>query len=366
MAGSDPTLLVLHGGAGTGPAERAVAEVRIREAKQSVGRALRAGFAGAIVATDAPWEFDSGEPGVVIEPDPPDASFDLSARLSTLLERHGVQRPVVVGAGALPLLDTADFAAIVASLAVDEPVCVTNNYYSSDLTGWYPADLLFRTGRPRRDNLLPRLLRERAGADVRVLPRTTATQFDLDTPTDVAILSVLRNSPGPFISLEDRARSLMPLLCNRDTEILVAGRVGSATWKYLEGQTACRVRVVSEERGLATAPPEHVVRSILGFIAEDRGPEGLFEVVDALCDGAFIDSRVVLEHARVRASREERFQSDLLAPEAIETPWLRELTRAALGRTSVLLGGHSLVSGGLMALNDAAWKGREAPEESSG
>jgi hypothetical protein len=58
----------------------------------------------------------------------------------------------------------------------------------------------------------------------------------------------------------------------------------------------------------------------------------------------------------VTPSREDRFQSDLLAAEAIEDEFLRRFTAAAArAPIPVLLGGHSLVSGGLMALNDAAW-----------
>jgi len=41
-------------------------------------------------------------------------------------------------------------------------------------------------------------------------------------------------------------------------------------------------------------------------------------------------------------------------------PFLRDFTRAALeAPIPVLLGGHSLMSGGLMALNEYAWKQRD-------
>ncbi len=364
MPENAPTLLILHGGTAAGPAEKTVAAARVEEARGSIRAALAAGFGRAIVATDVPHEFDSGTPAVLIEPDAAGVPFDFATRLASVIERHRVRRPVVMGAGALPLAGPSEFAAVASSLAGNRPVCVTNNFYSSDLTGWYPADLLNRIDAPARDNSLPRRLREQAGADVTILARTTATQFDLDTPTDVAILGVLRGTQGPFPLLEEGLRRVMLLLCDREAEILVAGRVGSASWNYLEGQTACRVRIISEERGLATAPDGHTPRSVLGFIAESRGPEGLVDVLESLCDGAFIDTRVVLGHARVQASREDRFQSDLLQPEAIESPWLRELTRAAARGRRIIFGGHSLVSGGLMALNDAAWEIREAAEKS--
>jgi hypothetical protein len=75
-----------------------------------------------------------------------------------------------------------------------------------------------------------------------------------------------------------------------------------------------------------------------------------------LGDALVIDTRVLEAHLGIRPSREDRFQSDLLHAEAIEEPFLRRFTEAAAGASvPVLLGGHSLVSGALMALNDQAW-----------
>jgi hypothetical protein len=75
-----------------------------------------------------------------------------------------------------------------------------------------------------------------------------------------------------------------------------------------------------------------------------------------LGEAAFIDTRVLTAHARVSPSREDRFLSDLGQPDAIVDPFLRELTAASLrAPIPVLLGGHALVSGGLMALIQAAW-----------
>ena len=112
----------------------------------------------------------------------------------------------------------------------------------------------------------------------------------------------------------------------------------------------------AEERGLATAPPGYQARSVLGFLLEEVGPERFFQRMSELGDGAVIDTRVIEAHLGLEPSREDRFQSDLLNPEAIQDPFLRHFTKAAAKATiPVLLGGHSLVSGGLMAINDIAW-----------
>ena len=48
------------------------------------------------------------------------------------------------------------------------------------------------------------------------------------------------------------------------------------------------------------------------------------------------------------AGAEDRFASDLLLPDRIVDPWLRDLTRSALeAPIPVLLGGHTLVGPGV-------------------
>ena len=123
----------------------------------------------------------------------------------------------------------------------------------------------------------------------------------------------------------------MPLLCDPDAEVLLAGRVGSAAWAHLERETACRVRAVSEERGLASAPDGHAPRSIMGRLLDELGAARFAEELAALADGVALDTRVLLAHARSRASREDRFQSDLLRPARIADPHLRELSGGAGG-----------------------------------
>ncbi|HEY8884495.1 MAG TPA: hypothetical protein VIO35_04220, partial [Chloroflexota bacterium] len=62
----------------------------------------------------------------------------------------------------------------------------------------------------------------------------------------------------------------------------------------------------------------------------------------------------------LRLSASDRFHSDLLQPEAIVDPVARAFTQAALAAPiPVVLGGHSLVAGGLWVLSDAAWRERD-------
>ena len=147
---------------------------------------------------------------------------------------------------------------------------------------------------------------------------------------------------------------------------------------------ACRVRALIEERGLRAAsrlaqsglttgsrPP----RSVLGELLDRDGPESLAHTVARLADAALIDTRVLLAHrhgaddsATLPAASplatwpaaEDRFASDLLLPGSIADPWLRALTESAATSPAdnpILLGGHTLVNGGLRLLAQRARAG---------
>ena len=166
-----------------------------------------------------------------------------------------------------------------------------------------------------------------------------------------------------------------------------AGRVSATTLRWLENGVACRVRALVEERGLRAAsrlaqsgattdsrPP----RSVLGELLDRDGPESLACTVATLADAAVIDTRVLLAHRHgadesAWPPAEDRFASDLLLPASIADPWLRALTASAAGPSSIsapgiavatfpsdrpiLLGGHTLVNGGLRLLAQRARAG---------
>src|SRR5439155_274526 len=68
--------------------------------------------------------------------------------------------------------------------------------------------------------------------------------------------------------LSDRIDALMRLVTTPDKELLVAGRVGAPVWTFIETQTACRVRMLAEERGMQAAGRDTSgeARSALGFL----------------------------------------------------------------------------------------------------
>src|SRR5206468_1968520 len=113
---------------------------------------------------------------------------------------------------------------------------------------------------PATDNPMPRRLHQQAGLSSRQLAKSAATLLDVDTPTDAALLArhpkcppELRSLPAWQEILADRIEALMRLVTTPDKELLVAGRVGAPVWTFIETQTACRVRMLAEERGMQAA-----------------------------------------------------------------------------------------------------------------
>ena len=216
------------------------------------------------------------------------------------------------------------------------------------------------------------MLGEDAGLPIRELPRTGATQFDVDTPVDLLTLAS-HPGAGPHTRayLEGLALDLshldaaLALMLDRDATILVAGRISSATWSYLERETACSTRVLSEERGMRASGRQArgEVRSLLGYYLEAVGMEKLFETLATMGQALFLDNRVLFAHQGFWPSAADRFHSDLRQPEQIRDPFVRALTEAAIAApVPVIMGGHSLVAGGMYAMIDAAWaRGHDVP-----
>jgi len=361
-----PVLIVFLGGMRGSPIEELLGRALAEAALDLLEEALATGaFAEAVLVSDSDALAERLPAGAALDRDAA-GPFHFGRRLASLVAERDIRRPVYAGAGGVPLLRGADLAALARHLQETEGAVITNNYFSGDLVAFTPGDALQRIEPPASDNLLPRVLHEQAGLESRPLPRSGATQFNIDSPADLAILK-LAGRAGPqltrfldgFEADLDAYRRLMSCLVDPQAELLIAGRVGSQVWPYLESETACRLRVYSEERGMQAAGRDasSEARSLLAFHLREVGCRRFFGELGELADAACLDTRPLLAHLGVRGSRADRFWSDLGCPERIEEPFLREFTEAAKGAPiPVVLGGHSLVAGGLMLLNEAAWR----------
>ena len=304
------------------------------------------------------------------------------ARPATGPVRGAAGGVIVLGSGSIPLARSTDLRRFVEVAAGPGGHALTNNRYSADLVAVSrAADLVGLPPLPA-DNALPRWLEERAGVAVADLRSRWRLGVDIDTPLDLLVLGgpAARGFHVTAPLIGERLAELAEVVTNRRAELLVSGRVSAAALRWLESGVACRVRALVEERGLRAAsrlaqsgatagsrPP----RSVLGELLDRDGPDALARVVSRLADAAVIDTRVLLAHRlgpdeSAWPPPEDRFASDLLLPGSIADPWLRALTESAAGAAApsatttplsdhpVLLGGHTLVNGGLRLLAQRA------------
>jgi len=100
---------------------------------------------------------------------------------------------------------------------------------------------------------------------------------------------------------------------------------------------------------------------ILNQVLEENGPRTFFRRLAESSDAAIIDSRPLLRgQENAQPSAADRFACDLFQPERIEDPrWAEFAAEAADAAIPVLLGGHSIVSGGLYLMAEVCWNGRD-------
>lgn len=338
-------VLILHAppSAGAGPLEALLAGARERLAAKHVATFRQAGADRVRIVAEAPDRTPFGE------------------RLARLVRGERIERLVVLGSGAVPLLRLADAAALVATARGGGRVALANNRHSADVVAVGDATPLRDFPPLAGDNALPRWLAESAGFTVRELPARWRLGLDLDSPLDLALVSLARGAPRALRACArdaglavPRLAELRAVLADPHAELLVAGRTSAATLAWLERWTACRIRALVEERGLRTASPDQrPPASSLGLLLNREGPQALAGIVARLADAALVDTRVLLAH-RLGADEsawpppEDRFASDLLRPEPIADPWLRALTASAAASSfPILLGGHTLVGPGV-------------------
>jgi CTP:molybdopterin cytidylyltransferase MocA len=370
----DLTLILMVGGGGDSPVEQALAGACRAAARDTIERALEADVASRIIVVtdDAEWAETLGDLPVVIDLDKSRTPFHFGRRLAEVIERHGVHRAFYLGGGSAPLMDGSTLRAVADTIRRDDGLIVTNNIYSSDWAAFTPAEVAVQHANDlHSDNSLGWILSRQGGLAAHEWPRSAASQFDLDTPTDLLIAGLPRpeGSARPFGSIGPHLREHIARLGWEDThvrqaakvlvtpakQVIIAGRVPQSTWAYLESKTMCWIRVFSEERGMRASGrlSGGLVRSLLADCVAMVGLERFFHEMGKLADAMFLDSRVMMAARGSWPSPADRFYSDLRRPDDIADPFLRDFTVAALDAPiPVVLGGHSLVSGGLLALID--------------
>ena len=293
--------------------------------------------------------------------------FHFGRELKAVIDKYSIEVPFYIGGGSAPLLKAGKLKTMGKRISSASHTVITNNPFSSDLVTFNPGEVISSIELPATDNRLTQLLVSQAGLHQVALPKQACYQFDVDTPTDLLILK-LHPDAGHYtqeylesLNLDTtRLEQAVRMFNDVDAQVTVAGRVGSHVWSRLERQTSCRVRMLAEERSMTAdeRAGRGEVCTILGFYIEKVGMERFFHMLARLGHAAFIDTRVLFTHFGLAPTTEDRFYSDLGQYQHIKDPLIREFTqRAVESPIPVILGGHSLVSGGMLALIEVA-KGR--------
>ena len=359
--------ILFFGGGGASDLERQLDAVKVAIGAVVLRRARDAGFSPLYAVTedaDAGRAFRAEGAAILQSTTVP---FHFGRELSHIVQEKSLDRVCTIGAGAGALLTVDELRAMREDLESSEALVLSNNSYSADLVAFTPASALDAIDLPATDNPLPRRLHQQAGLSSRQLEKSAATLLDVDTPTDAALLvrhpacpPELARLPAWQDVLGDRIDALMRIVTTPEKELVVAGRVGAPVWTFIESQTACRVRMLAEERGMQAAGRDvsGEARTVLGFLYRFVGPREFFAKMGELGDGMLFDMLVLFAHLGWRPGAEERFASYLLMAERIKTTSLREFTEAARDAPyPLLLGGHTLVSGAFWTMVEAAWHG---------
>jgi hypothetical protein len=151
--------------------------------------------------------------------------------------------------------------------------------------------------------------------------------------------------------------------------VTLIGRVSGGTMNHLNANLHVRLRVFSEERGMKALGliDRGEVKSLIGAVLQDMGLEYLVKRLQEMSDAVFWDTRVVMAHLGRWPAEDDRFEADLGRWDEVKDPELRRLTRVVREtRVPVVVGGHSVVSGGLRLLVDGLLEEGRAPPAVSG
>ncbi len=366
------TLLLTVGGWGRSDVERALDGAHRAAARDLLEVLLRADMIDrAIVATDdAAWGDTLTDLPVEVDLDPPGESFHFGRRLAGLIERYETQCVLYSGGASAPLMGVERWTEVLTRLAQAERLVVTNNLHSCDWVGFAPAvEAIPLVVQEANDNAIAWVLANEGGLPFESLPASAATRFDLDTPADL-LIALRHPGIGPHLRCflnglgweTPQLDGVLAAMAREGGSLAVVGRASAAAWAALEQATRCWVRVFAEERGMRASGRQErgEARSLLADYLELTGVEGFFDELAELVDGVLFDNRVILAARGLWPSTPDRFNSDLYRWDKVEEPFLRRLTRAAAeARVPVVLGGHAVVAGGLMALVESFQAGHK-------
>ncbi|GAB4571855.1 MAG: hypothetical protein Kow0077_09580 [Anaerolineae bacterium] len=363
--------VVMVGGSGTSAHEQLV-QSAIRASALDLIRQLQQFEIAPIVVASPSTDWCATLQGILCEPDPPERPFHFGRRLAELIEAHQLDTVFYFGGGSAPLLDNnlltmagmfLEQATQGTSTNIPLHIALTNNYHSSDWVAFSRAqDALPIIREADRDNSLAWLLAHSGLYDVRVLTRMRpAAGLDLDTPSDLAVVAQhpeIKPALAAYLKTHDALSAIpvqpvLQIAATAESHLTLIGRVSPQAWQALNKVTQCWIRVYAEERGMVASGrlARGEVKSLPGELIKTQGAYGFFRTLSNMTDAAIIDSRPLMAAAGIWPEAAQRFASDLFDSESIADGWLKDFTLAAREASiPILLGGHSVVAGGIFVL----------------
>jgi len=356
-----PDLIVFYGHGGTSEPEQLVAGAQQASVRQLLtdaelsGSFRRLAFATNDAALAA--SLVATLPALVIVPT--GATIVFGEQLRAVVRQLGSAAVVYIGGGGAPLLDLEGLRRLVAMVDLAGRVAA-NNFLSSDWVAFRPGSALHSTAPILTDNDLAWRLHHDAGLARVVSEQTLVSTLDIDTPTDLALLSLAHDVPPLLRAYLDAHAPNFPALTAVEAvmgdpyrTLIIAGRLNTGIWAKVEREVSFLKRLFIEERGMRASGRQarEEVRTLLATLLQEVGPTRFFAIMARLGDAFVFDTRPLFAHLVPHLSTADRFASDLLRPDLIADPLVREFTAAARDAPlPVLLGGHALVTGGLWLL----------------
>jgi len=357
--------VILHGSLGGSRGERLVEEGREASTRDLVENLQEARLPKVVAVTpDEEFAHSLAAQGVAVRRS--SEPFHFGRTLEELIHEEESDGLLYFGSGSGVLLSGANVRDLAAFANRPGREVLFNNFYSCDFAAIAGALGLLEATLPAIDNSLGFALAE-AGYACFSLPRDVRTQVDIDTPTDLLLLAATERGGihlRAFLAQNEQnhpaLRPLLERLVDRSARLYLIGRLSPATWTCFEREVACRTSGLVEGRGLRGYPDRP--GTMLGEVLQEIGPTAFFQRLARVADAAIVDTRALLAQGGVLPPASDRFASDLFRPTEIADPLWAEFTEAAIASPiPVLLGGHSLVSGGLHLLAEACWKGKDLP-----
>jgi len=359
--------VILHAPLGKGQGERLVEQGREAFTQDLVGTLQQAGAQRIIlVSPDKTFAERLGSLGVVTVSPVRGTPFHFGNTIKRVITAEKLDGLLYFGSGSGGLLTEEQVENLVSFSQRPERGALFNNFYSCDFFAVARAGNLLKADLPPIDNPLGLVLSD-LGFPCFALPREAATQFDIDTPTDLILLTATERGGKEIRAFLEKQRlthpevpRLLEHLVDRTAHLYLIGRVNPVTWSHFEGEVACRTSALIEGRGMRSYTDHR--GELLSKVLDTVGIHRFFTWLAQSADAAIIDSRPLLSQGGQLPVPSDRFASDLLCPEQIENRLWAEFTREAIAsEIPILLGGHSLVSGSLYLLAEVCWKDRDLP-----